>query len=263
MSCNFIATVSPIQHDSPDVVEQAFFAAIQRETFENVCLQWRDIVDQTSCDPALIKLLFAMESDFHGDLSNTHLTQPYLLFREGYYVFDGIILYRDRIVVLVSLRGTVLKALHAAHQGVSAMERRARATDFWPGMAQDISNIRNSCVHCNHNAPSQAAIPLMPTNPPTTPFEHIFADYFDCGWRHFLMIGDKFSGWADVFGTSLGSSIAGAAALVRLLRTYFAAFGVPDEISTDAVLNLQLSSRSSFSKLRALNITCHRLISSV
>ena len=100
-------------------------------------------------------------------------------------------------------------------------------------MTQDINNIRNFCVHYNRNAPSHAAIPPMPINSPTTPFEHIFADYFDHGGRHFLMIRDKFSGWADAFGTSLGSNIAGAAALVRLLRTYFATFGVSDEISTD------------------------------
>jgi len=36
-----------------------------------------------------------------------------------------------------------------------------------------------------------------------------------------------------VFATSTGSRIAGAAALVRLLRTYFATFGAPDEIYTD------------------------------
>ena len=188
-------------------------------------------MDQTSCDPTLSKLLLAI--DFHGDVANSHIIQPYLPFREGYYVFDGVVFYRDRIVVPVSLRGTILKALHAAHQGVSAMERHARATVFWLGITQDINSICNSCVHCNRNAPSQAAISPMPINPPTTLFEHIFADYFDYGGRHFLVIGDKFSGWINVFGTSLGSNIAGAATLVRLLRTYFAAFGVPDEISTD------------------------------
>ena len=114
MSCNFIATVSATEHDSPDVVEQTLVTAIQRETSENICLQWRDIADQTSCDPALSKLLFAIWSDFYGDVSNFHLIQSYLLFLEGYYLFDGVIMYRDR-VVLASLRGTVLKPLHAAH----------------------------------------------------------------------------------------------------------------------------------------------------
>ena len=36
-----------------------------------------------------------------------------------------------------------------------------------------------------------------------------------------------------MFVTFSGSSIASAAALIRLLRTYFATFGVADEISTD------------------------------
>ena len=179
--CNFYCyrfAFRVLEYDSPDVIEQALVAAIHRETSENVCLQWRDIVDQTSCDPALSKLLLAIECDFHGDVSNSHLIHSYLPFREGYSVFDGVILYRDRIVVAVSLRGTVLKPLRAAHQGVSVMERRARATAFCPGMIQDMNNIRNSCVHCNRNAPSQAAIQSMPINPPTTYFEHIFADYF-------------------------------------------------------------------------------------
>ena len=126
-------------------------------------------------------------------------------------------MYRDRVDVPVSLRGTVLKTLHAAHQGVSAMERRARTTVFWVlRKTQDINNICNSCVHCNCNAPPQAAIPPMPINPSTTTFEYIFADYFDYVWRDFLVIGDKFLSWAYVFGTSLGLNIAGAAALVRL-----------------------------------------------
>ena len=68
----------------------------------------------------------------------------------------------DRVVIPPQLRYQVLCALHAAHQGVSAMERRARATVFWLGMTQDIDNIRDSCAYCNRNALSQAAAPRCP-----------------------------------------------------------------------------------------------------
>ena len=113
------------------------------------------------------------------------------------------------------------------------MERRARATVFWPVISQDIHNIRDSYTYCNRNVPSQAATPPLPSLPPITPFEKIFTDYFDYAGRHFLIAGDRLSGWSDVFGTPAATTVTDANALVRLLRSYFATFGVPEEISSD------------------------------
>ena len=91
VSCNFIATVLSHEQGSPDVVEQALVAAIQRETSDIACLQWRDLRAQTSRDPALIKLLLAIESNFTADVSNSPLIRQYLPFRDGYYTLDGVI----------------------------------------------------------------------------------------------------------------------------------------------------------------------------
>ena len=75
--------------------------------------------------------------------------------------------------------------------------------------------------------------PPVALHPPTTLFEKIFADYFDYPVRHFLIVGDRLSGWSDVFGTPAGTAVTGANALVRLLQSYLATFGVPEEISSD------------------------------
>ena len=91
--------------------------------------------------------------------------------------------------VIIANRRMVLSIFHGAHHGVSAMERRPRSIVFWPGMTNDIHAVCDSCVHCNRNAPSHAATPRISSNPPATPFEKIFADYFDYGARHFLVIG--------------------------------------------------------------------------
>ena len=258
--CTFIATVSCHELDSPDIIEQALVAAVQHDSSKAFSIQWEEIALHTKNDPALNHLLHAIECGFDSDSLKTHCVglDQYLPFRESYYILDGVILYNDRVVVPASLRHIVLSALHAAHQGTSAMERRARATVFWPGMTRDIHDVRNSCAHCNRNAPSQAAPPPMPAHPPATPFEQVFADYFNYGGRNFLVIGDKFSGWADVFGTSTGSSISGAAALVRLLRSYFGVFGVPDEISTDGGPEFTASATETFLKTWGVN---HRVSS--
>ena len=199
----------------------------------------------------------AIECEFDSASPKTHCLgqDQHLPFGEGDYILDDVILYNDRIVVPVSLRPIVLSALHAAHQGTSAMERRARATVFWPGITRGSHYIRDSCAHCNRNAPSQAAPPPMPSNPPTTPFEQIFADYFDYGGRHFWVIGVKFSGWAGVCGTSPGSGISGAAALVRLLRSYFGVFEVPEEILTYGGPEFTASATETFLKTWGVNHT--------
>ena len=53
---------------------------------------------------------------------------------------------------------------------------------------------------------------------------------------HFLIVGDRLSGWSDVFGTAAGSTVTDANALLHLPQSYFATFGVPEEISSDGGL---------------------------
>lgn len=43
---------------------------------------------------------------------------------------DGVVLYKDRVVIPPSLRGEVLSALHAAHKGFSMMTARAESSVF-------------------------------------------------------------------------------------------------------------------------------------
>ena len=132
----------------------------------------------------------------------------------------GVLLYQDRVIVPSSLRSRVLQNLHAAHQGTSMMEQRARAIVYWPGMSTDIHNIRDRCADCNRNAPRQAATPPLPTTPPSTPFEAMFADFLAYGGRHYLVIGDRLFGWVEVFGSPAGTTLAGAAGLIRHLRSF-------------------------------------------
>ena len=113
-------------------------------------------------------------------------------------------------------------------------------------------------MHCNRNAPSQTATPPFPSTPPSTPFEAVFADFCKYGGHQYLVIGDRLSGWVEVLQSPQSSDLAGAAGLVRHLRSFFVTFGVPEEISSDGGPEFSARSTETFFRLWGVR---HRLSS--
>ena len=208
-------------------------ASISKEAQELGTISWSLIAQETATDTLLSHLLQRIEQGTqHFDRNDPAIT-PLWPICESAYVQEGVLLYQDRVVVPSSLRHRVLQHLHAAHQGTSSMEQRARAIVYWPGMSKDIRETRERCADCNRNAPSQPATPPTPSAPPSTPFEAVFADFFNHGGHHYLVVGDRLSAWVEVFGSAAGTNLAGAAGLMSHLRSFFATFGVPEELSSD------------------------------
>ena len=148
-----------------------------------------------------------------------------LVFKIHLYSSDGVIIYKDRIVIPPSLRPLCLSSLHAAHQGTSAMTSWAEASIFCPG---DIQATRANCSQCNRMAPSQAALPPTPPTLPEYPFQCICADYFHHqGYTYFVII-DCYSNWPIVERAQ-----GGAQGLINVLRHTFSTYGIPDQLSSD------------------------------
>lgn len=213
-----------------DFSESCIAASVTREAEQVTTIPWSLLASETQKDPVLSDLLCAISEEFKHDYPSV---SSYMRYRDSLYITNGVILYKDRVVVPTSLRQSVLEGLHAAHQGVSSMELRAQSIVFWPGMTDDIHSIRSGCRECNRNAPSQAPLPSEPAVPPSTPFEQVFADFFEFGGHHYLVIGDRLSGWSEIFSTPSGSSLSGARGLISCLRSFFSTFGVPEELASD------------------------------
>ena len=147
-------------------------------------IPWNLIVEATSTDPVLTELKHAIESGFVGKHTNL---QSFWQYRSDLHAHEGVILYQDRVIIPTTLRKTALKLLHSAHQGVAAMSAHARSLMFWPGITKDIENTRAKCSNCNLNAPSQPHMPSDPDKPPVTPFEQVYADFFEYGGRNYLI----------------------------------------------------------------------------
>ncbi|GAB1597479.1 hypothetical protein Ahia01_000965400, partial [Argonauta hians] len=154
--------------------------------------------------------------------------KPYLKVRDNLSTIDGVALYKDRVVVPPSLRHEVLSTLHSAHQGTSSMISRAEASVFWPGIVNDIHNMRLTCSHCNRNAPSNPKAPPTPPTNPKYPFQLTCADYFHHRGQHYLVIVDRYSNWPIVERAANGSK-----GLITCLKRTFTTFGIPEELASD------------------------------
>ena len=190
---------------------------------------WEEIKNITGRDPNMQSLVRLVRSSFPTTKEElTPELQQYWGCRKGLSVYDGVLLFNERIVIPPSVRTRVLRTLHSAHQGVTGMVLRAELSVFWPGMTRDIRDVRSGCTTCHTIAPSQANMPPIQPITPAYPFQHICADYFTLHGLYFGVIVDRFSNWFNVY-----KGTGGAACLVNMLTRLFQDVGVPDTITSD------------------------------
>ena len=190
---------------------------------------WGRLRSATASDDDYNLLLSIIESGMPEE--SCHLPprlRGYHPFRDHLYSVDGVILYKERVLVPPALRQEILASLHAAHQGVTAMNARAESSVFWPGITADISSFRKGCNQCNRMAPSQPSAPPTPLILPVYPFQCLCADFFTYAGVHYLIMVDRYSNWPVIERTTGGSQ-----GLIASLRRTFVTYGIPEELASD------------------------------
>ena len=91
-----------------DITEHHIVAAIKGEATDLTSISWKTLSQETTQDPMLSQLIYAIHSNFECDTSGI---APFLRYRDSLYVEDGVVMYQDRVVVPKSLRQSVLDSL--------------------------------------------------------------------------------------------------------------------------------------------------------
>ena len=180
-------------------------------------------------DTELFRLVEAISNTPHDGEFPADL-RSYQRLRDDLYVQDGVPMYQRRVIVPSCLRSEVLAGLHAAHQGVVKMHDRAMQAVFWHGLFKDLERVRDSCTYCNKSTPTQAALPPHTPLSPDYPFQMIVMDYCSIKGKSWLICADRFTGWVSTY---YFPREAVSTDLVRLMKEYFATFGVAEHISSD------------------------------
>ena len=209
---------------------------------------WDMIKETTSSDKIMIQLTELIESGFIQSLDELpEALRPYHQYRSDLSTLDGVVIYKDRIVIPPSLRNVILDNLHSAHQGTNSMIAHAESAVFWPGITKSIKQRRSRCQQCDVMAPSQPSMP--PTTPPTPeyPFQYLCSDFFYYMGKYYLVSVDRYSNWPIVDRARDGSS-----GLIDSLRRSFVTYGIPEELASDG--GPEFTSRSTESFLKSWGV---------
>lgn len=104
-----------------------------------------------------------------------------------------------RLVIPEDLRRQVATNLHAGHQGLDSMLRKARQSVYWPGIG-DLQHRHAQCTSCDEHTPSLPPEAMMLTPPAEYPFQQVVADMFQIegNIRVYMVYADKLTGWLEV-----------------------------------------------------------------
>ena len=222
-----------VEFDDEEDIDSELASFYISEVASIRAVTWDIVKKETAVDAEMFTLLKAIESGFPTKMTDLESElQPYWNFRHNLWTLDGVIMMNNRVVVPQGLRQDILETLHAAHQGTTSMNERAKSTIFWPGITNDIAKTRTRCGPCNKIAPSQPRPPPIEPWIPATPFEGIACDYFlYCGWYYFVP-ADRLSGWTEQSRIKATDGSSGSKGLCNALRSLFATLGVPVEVSS-------------------------------
>ena len=219
---------------------------------DNITLDEDDVKEAAGKDPVYQILLRKVESNDWC----AHKAQESLCMRPFYTVRDRLAVVEDlvtytfdqgcvRLVVPEPLRYKVAAHLHAGHQGLDSMLRRARQSVYWPGMEGDLQHHRSQCTCCDKHAPSLPPESLALTPPPEYPFQSVVADMFQLNGHTYLAYADRLTGWLE---TAHFPGDATSSKIISHLRVFFRRWGAPECLSTDGGTNLASSEVTEFLK---------------
>ena len=113
------------------------------------------------------------------------------------------------------------------------MNCRAQESISWPEMSNVITKARIERRSCNEYALTQPAMTAATPFIAQSPSQAVASDYCEFGGSHYLVTVDRFTNWPTVSSAKPGTLASGTKGLLSALRSLFATFGIPEEISSD------------------------------
>ena len=142
---------------------------------------------------------------------------------------QGCVLWGMRVIIPPMYRNRLILMLHAEHPGIVAMKAICRSYVWWPNIDAEIELVVRECDVCQSVRPAPPAAPLHPWKWPSRVWQRIHIDFAEKDSENYLVLIDSHSKWIEV--KHMRSTTAQKT--IDVLRTIFAAYGIPEECVSD------------------------------
>ncbi|XP_066969139.1 uncharacterized protein [Macrobrachium rosenbergii] len=235
----------PALRTAPDRQDESFNEELMiamvsaiTENLQEQCTIDENIVEEAALDDPAYQLLVARVTagDWNPKKSREiACLRPFYSVRERLSTSGNLVTYcfNDsciRLVIPEGLRHQVAANLHAGHQGLDTMLRRARHSVYWPGIEGDLQHHRSQCTSCDVHSPSLPAEVLRMTPAPEYPFQQTVMDLFQLAGHTYMAYCDRLTGWLEIAHFPNGTS---SAKVMTKLRNYFTRWGAPEQLSSE------------------------------
>lgn len=170
--------------------------------------------------------------------------QEYFPFREELSIHNGLVFKGHRVVVPQQQRAEILEKLHSSHSGIQSCLRRAREVVYWPRMNPDIEKFVRRCSTCNTFQRSQQKEPLVSTEIPDLPWQHIACDIFENNGHDYLVTVDHYSDFFEIDRLKTKESTE----IIRCVKAHMARHGIPERLTSDNGTQFTSTQFQKFSK---------------
>ncbi|XP_018325433.1 uncharacterized protein LOC108737207 [Agrilus planipennis] len=214
----------PCADDTP--VESEVYWVMSTE--ENILVSAEEVASATAADPVLRRVRGYVQEGWPDRVTDEDL-KPYHRRYLQLTVENGCVLWGVRVVMPATLRSRVLELLHETHPGVTRMTALARGYVWYPYLDADIEQKVRDCAVCRTLQVEKPHEQLVPWSWPTRRWQRVYIDFADYRGAVLLLGQDGHSKWPEV--QILPNKTA--ATTVEALRTWFARWGLPEEVVAD------------------------------
>ena len=225
------ATIPSLTHDTVLETECELNVHMILETVKSSPSMREQLKIETAADRCLAKIT---EYILCGWPENAKSCDPYVTpywsLRDELSIYDGLILYEDKIVIPKVLQKDILNKLHDTHQGRVRCKALARRGVYWRNINADIDNMVDKCEDCLNTRKLPCKVELKSHEVPSRPFEKVGADIVTVYGKKYHVIIDYFSKWIEVSELSISPT---SEQLISHFKSIFSRFGFPDIVFSD------------------------------